>query len=125
VAQPLKLDSRHAHQVWVSPTGDTAYGVIYFTLPIPVSADFVLPFFMRAMKAKEGEAILISKVDDPHLPGVQFEAEGGLYHIQANLITAGFEGWSVYAGRLRTRQPNEHELSLARSARERTVLDVK
>jgi hypothetical protein len=124
-AEPLKLDSRHAHQVWVSPTGDTAYGVIYFTMPLPVSADFILPFFLRAMKAKEGEAILISKVDDPKLPGVRFEAEGGLYHIQANMITAGFEGWAVYAGRLRARPTNFSELLQARAARQRTILNVK
>jgi hypothetical protein len=124
-AQPLKLDSRHAHQVWVSPSGDTAYGVIYFSLPIPVSADFILPFFMRAMKEKEGEAILDSKVDDPHLPGVRFEAEGGLYHIQANMITAGFEGWAIYAGRLRTKPANFSELLLARAARQGTILNVK
>lgn len=125
VAQPLKLDARHAHQVWVSPTGDSAYGVIYFKLPIPVSAEFVLPFFMHAMKAKEGEATLVSKVDDPKLPGVRFEAEGGLYHIQANLMTAGFEGWAVYAGRLQHKAPNERELALARLARSRTILQMK
>jgi hypothetical protein len=125
VAQPLKIDARHTHQVWVSPTGDTAYGVIYFSLPIPVSADFVLPFFLRAMRAKEGDATLVSKVDDPQLPGVRFEAEGGIYHIQANLITAGFEGWSVYAGRLRQRATNETELAQARAARQETILEVK
>ncbi|HEY1683422.1 MAG TPA: hypothetical protein VGG19_01550 [Tepidisphaeraceae bacterium] len=125
VAQPLKLDSRRAHQVWLSPSGDSAYGVIYFKLPIPVSADFILPFFMSAMKNTEGEAILVSKTIDPKLPGVRLEAEGGLYHIQANLMTAGFQGWAVYAGRLRAKPANEQELTLARAARERTILEVK
>src|SRR5690606_28773469 len=32
-AEPLKQSDRHAHQVWMSPTGRTAYGVIHFALP--------------------------------------------------------------------------------------------
>ena len=32
----IKESSRHAHQVWVSPSGKTAYGVIHFSLPFPV-----------------------------------------------------------------------------------------
>src|SRR5687768_3577614 len=30
---PLKSSPRHAHQVWISPSGRTAYGVIHFSLP--------------------------------------------------------------------------------------------
>src|ERR1700733_14023629 len=35
-AEPLKSSSHHAHQVWLSPSGATAYGVIHFGLPWPV-----------------------------------------------------------------------------------------
>src|SRR5687768_15902774 len=34
--EPLKASNRHTHQVWISPTGNTAYGVIRMRLPIPV-----------------------------------------------------------------------------------------
>src|SRR5271168_1185334 len=36
IAKPLKVKSDSVHQTWVSPTGLTAYGVIQFTLPLPV-----------------------------------------------------------------------------------------
>jgi hypothetical protein len=58
---PLKQTKNHAHQVWVSPTGNTAYGVIRFSLPLPLGPDTVLWFFLREMRASEGEARLISK----------------------------------------------------------------
>ena len=33
---PYKTSSSHKHAVWLSPSGRTAYGVIYFSLPLPV-----------------------------------------------------------------------------------------
>src|SRR5918992_1040717 len=39
--EPLKTSKDHTHQVWLSPTGKTAYGVIHFRLPLPVSAQWV------------------------------------------------------------------------------------
>lgn len=119
-AEPLKASDRHQHQVWLSPTGDTAYGIIHFRMPLPVSADFVLPFFLRTMKQDQGEAKLLSRSKDPTLPGVRFAAEGGLYRLNANLITSGLHGWTTYAGTLRDRPVNEAELALAIEAREAT-----
>lgn len=119
-ADPLKHSGRHDHQVWLSPTGHTAYGVIHFSLPLPVNADFVLPFFLREMKKSEGEAILLSKETDPALPGVKFVAEGGLYKMRSNLIVRGWQGWAIYAGTLRKEAINPAELDLAERARDHT-----
>lgn len=119
---PLKHSERHDHQVWISPSGHTAYGVIHFSLPLPVSADFVLPFFLKQMKKSEGESILISKEKDPALPGMRFVAEGGLYKMRSNLIVRGWQGWAIYAGTLRKEEINPAELDLAERARDHTLV---
>src|SRR5687768_7363445 len=83
--EPLKTSEDHAHQVWLSPTGKTAYGVIHFGLPLPVPAQWVLDPFLREMKKSEGEAILIGQpMRDDDLPGVRFTVEGGLYKMRVN-----------------------------------------
>ncbi len=119
-AEPLKKSDEHTHQIWLSPTGKTAYGVIHFTMPLPVSAGFVLPVYMKAMAKSEGEATLISKQADPALPGVRFVAEGGLYRTRTNLMVHGAEGWAVYAGTVRNQPIDDAELALAIEAREHT-----
>src|SRR5689334_22369708 len=58
---PLKISSDHTHQVWLSPTGRTAYGVILFHLPLPVGHEVALRGFMAQMRRTEGQAQLISK----------------------------------------------------------------
>jgi hypothetical protein len=122
--QPLKETKNHSHQLWLSPTGNTAYGVIRFSLPLPVGPDTVLYFFLREMRASEGEARLISKRRDPQLKGLGFVAEGGLYVVRTNLTTRGLRGWAVYAGTLRARPVLPNELSLAELAREETETGV-
>jgi hypothetical protein len=124
VMQPLKESKNHAHQLWLSPTGDTAYGVIRFSLPLPIGPDTVLWFFLREMRATEGEARLVSKRRDPELKGLRFVAEGGLYVVRTNLTTRGLRGWAVYAGTLRNRDIRPDELSLAELARENTETGV-
>jgi hypothetical protein len=123
-AEPLKTSSSHKHQVWVSPTGDTAYGVIHFQMPLPVGVNFALYGFIRQMKDTEGDATLISQEDDDKLPGIRFVAEGGIYRIRANLIVDGFDGWAIYAGTLRGQLVNDAELPLAEKAREQTRIHV-
>ena len=118
--QPFKQDQKHAHRIWLSPSGDTAYGVIYFHLPLPLGADLTLPGFIDQMKQTEGDANLVTSRDDRKLPGVRFVADGGLYRIRGNLITSGFDGWVVYAGTLLKRPVNGRELSLCIAAREQT-----
>ncbi|MGH7214995.1 MAG: hypothetical protein ACREIT_09560, partial [Tepidisphaeraceae bacterium] len=108
------------HQFWVSPSGKTAYGVIRFTMPLPVGADIVLPFFIAEMRRAEREATLVSKEKDPDLPGVRFVATGGLHTIRVSLITRGFRGWAIYAGSKRGEEPPAGELDLAQRARDHT-----
>jgi hypothetical protein len=122
--EPLKQTKRHAHQIWLSPTESTAYGVIRFSLPLPVGPDTVLHFFLREMRASEGEARLISKRRDSELKGLRFVAEGGKYVVRANLTTRGFRGWAVYAGTVRDRDILPNELLLAELARENTETGV-
>ena len=123
-ADLLKSTAKHKHQVWVSPTGDTAYGVIHFQMPLPVGNGLALMGFISQMKDTEGDATLVSQENDDKLPGIRFVAEGGRYRIRTNLITNGFEGWAIYAGTLRGRPDNDAELPLAQKAREQTKIHL-
>ena len=116
----LRKSPRHTHEVWISPTRTTAYGVMHFALPVPVGPDIVEWYFLREMRRKQGDAVLISSQKDPNLPGIRFVAEGGPYRIHVNLMTRGWEGWAVYAGTLRGQPINQNELDLAERAREYT-----
>ena len=120
-ADPIKTSDRHTHQVWLSPTRDTAYGVIYFSLPLPVGPNIVHWEFLRQMKRTTGEANEISKAEDPNLPGLRFVCEGGHYLMRVNLIVSGLHGWAIYAGTIRQHQINEMELGQAEAAREYTL----
>ncbi|HEV2295878.1 MAG TPA: hypothetical protein VGR35_18675 [Tepidisphaeraceae bacterium] len=122
--EPLKQSKNHTHQVWLSPTGSTAYGVIRFSLPLPVGPETVLYFFLREMRNSEGEARLISKRRDPALKGLRFVAEGGKYTVRTNLTTKGFRGWAIYAGTRRDREILPSELAMAELARENTETGV-
>jgi hypothetical protein len=117
---PQKSSPQHVHQVWVSPTGATAYGVIHFKLPLPVGTSLALDGFLGGMKKSEGSANLISQEDDPNLPGIRFVAEGGEYTIRSNLLVDGWEGWAIYAGTRRSIPINPVELDMAERAREHT-----
>jgi hypothetical protein len=121
---PLKVTDKSRHRVWISPSGSTAYGVIYFNLPLPVGADLALWGFLDQMKKTTGEAILVSKMPDEKLPGDRFVADGGHYRIRCNLLTRGFHGWAVYAGSLRARPVNQQELQVAEQAREQTRIGL-
>src|SRR6185437_12967581 len=83
---PLKSAPQHTHRVWISPSGNTAYGVIYFRLPFPVGEDLALWGFMQHMKSAQGEATLLSKAHDTKKDCIRFVAEGGRYKIRANLF---------------------------------------
>jgi hypothetical protein len=118
----LKTSERHQHQVWLSPTGETAYGVIYFTLPLPVGEELALRGFLAEMKKSEGEATLLTKNRDGER--LRFVAEGGKYRIRGTLLTRGLRGWAVYAGTLRSRTVAVDDLALAVQARENTALGL-
>ena len=119
---PLKASDRHTHQVWISPSHDTAYGVIHFNLPLPVGVGIVHWQFLREMKKTTGEAREISRADDPQLPGLRFVCEGGLYLMRVNLVVRGMHGWAIYAGTIREHPINEPELDQALLAQEHTRL---
>ncbi len=110
------------HQVWVSPTGKTAYGVINFSLPLPVGHDLVLWVFLNEMKRNEGEAKLLEKQWDPNQRLLRFVAKGGKYTVRTTLTVRGFRGWAVYAGTLTSDPVVPHELALAELAREHTLV---
>jgi hypothetical protein len=125
-ADPLKASEKHNHQVWISPSGNTAYGVIRFKLPLPVGPETVLRYgFLPEMRRTEGEARLLSSKRDPDLPGLRFIADGGKYRLRTNLLTRGWTGWAVYAGTLRAQEIVPDELALAEIARDNTVAGLK
>ena len=125
-AEPLKTSSRHNHQVWISPSGNTAYGIIRFSMPLPVGPDLALTHgFLPELKKAEGVATLISSERDPKLPGIRFIAEGKKYHLRSNLITRGWRGWAIYAGTLLEKEIVPDELALAELARDHTTVGLK
>jgi len=118
VPQPLKFSDRHTHQIWLSPTGDTAFGAIRFRLPLPVGPTLLLGRFLSEMRRVEQSATLLDKQDDPELPGIRFMAESSIHRVRVNLITHGFRGWAFYAGTTVGKVENPVELELAERARE-------
>jgi hypothetical protein len=125
LAQPLKQDPLHTHQIWLSPTRLTAYGVIHFNLPFPVSQDLALWGFLAQMKRTEGQATLLEKRWDSNQNLLCFVAEGGQHRVRANLLVRGFEGWAIYAGTLKDDAVNADELSLAEKARDCTKVQPR
>jgi hypothetical protein len=119
--QPLKTSDRHVHQIWLSPSGDTAFGVIRFRLPWPVGTGLVMRKFLEEMRRLEQRATVLSRAYDEDLPGLRFTAEGAIHTIRVNLITHGFRGWAIYAGTYTGKVPNLAELELAERAREATA----
>jgi hypothetical protein len=122
IDQPLQSAPDNVIHVWHSPTGDTAYGVIHFKMPLPAGGNLALSGFMAQMTKREGTAKLLEKRDDANLPGIRFVAEGKLHSLRGNLIVRGWEGWAIYAGTRTDRPINSAELSLAIAARERTAI---
>ena len=126
---PPKRSERHTHLAWISPSGDTAYGVIYASIPgyVPVGLmpsrllhNEVLDRIMDEMARDQGEAFLRSKRWDAQRREMYFDAEGGLYRVDSVLRVRGLSAWTLYVGRLRERAPNEAEIELANQARDVT-----
>lgn len=123
--EPLKSSDRHTHQVWISPTGNTAYGVMHIRLPLPVGPGVVLWAFQNEMRRRHQESIILDQMEDRSLPGLRFIAEGGPYRIRVNLITRGRGAWVIYAGTLRHEPEVPEELRLAERAREHTAIGLQ
>lgn len=120
LAEPIKSSPKRQHQIWLSPTGSTAYGVIRFSIPLPMSEDLVLPFFIQAMRDSEGQATLLEKSHDPSSGDLLFVAEGGMYKIHSRLIVRGLTGWAIYAASRTGQTPIPAEFHLAELARDYT-----
>lgn len=108
------------HQVWISPSGRTAYGVIRFSLPFPSPHDPVLWVFLKEMRRKEGQADLLEKRWDRERRGLRAVIEGGRYTIRTTITIRGLSGWMTYAGTLREAPVEPEELHHAETAREQT-----
>src|SRR5438045_438763 len=119
--QSLKASDRHFHQIWLSPSGQTAFGAIRFKLPLPVGPSLLLGRFLAEMRRLEQTANVISGEEDDELPGIRFVAEGTIHKVRVNLITHGFRGWAFYAGTFTGQPVNQAELELAERAREAGV----
>lgn len=131
---PPKITARHAHLAWLSPTGDSAYGVILGHIPwwVPVGLmswrtlhEESLQQFLANMKSDQGEATLLERQWDSQARKMRFEAAGGLYRIDCTMTVRGYAAWIVYVGRLREHEPNEPELAVARKAREATRVGLE
>jgi hypothetical protein len=117
---------RHSHTVWVSPTGQTAYGVLFFRLPFPVGHELALSRgFFPQMRREAGSLNIISQFWDDNIEGIRFEVDAGIYRMRATFFVRGMRGWAVYAGTKREATVVESELKLAEWAREQTVVDPK
>jgi hypothetical protein len=123
--EETKSTEDHVHFSWKSPSGKTNYGVIYFSIPLPLPASWIYDRYIAAMRQSEGEAkVIAGPANDSSLPGVRFTVETGPYRMRTNLVCKGFHGWSVYAGTLRNQPEVAEELALAERARDKTQLGL-
>ena len=130
-AEALKVQPRSKHQVWISPSGSTAFGVLnvqHFLMAF-ASDQRILDEFLKGMKQTEGEANLLQgPVKDKYIGGgiggLKFVAEGGKYTVRGHLVSRGTRAWIVYAGTERGKPFDAEELSRAEEARDRTVVDI-
>ncbi|MEM7808131.1 MAG: hypothetical protein AAF561_08480 [Planctomycetota bacterium] len=128
---PPKINDERSHLTWLSPTGDTAYGVVYFNVP---GITTILPTeflhrraadrYIEEFDKEVGDATLESQAWDESIDAMRLVAEGGPYRVRSMLRIRGNRGWSVYAGTLRENAVNEAELDLAVSAREATQVGL-
>jgi hypothetical protein len=109
---------RAQRQVWFSPSGDTAYGVIYFPLPLPVGTDLAFRGFIAEMRKREGDARLLEKHKDESADALRFVAEMPQYQMYGKLVVRGMSGWVFFASTVVNHPVRPDELVQAESARE-------
>lgn len=130
-AEPLKKTKSSEHQIWISPSGDTAYGVlnVRHLLMALASNERILHEFLDGMLKTEGAADLLEKSPDPHIAGgrggIRFIARGGTYTVRANLTSTGRNAWVWYAGSQTGKPVREDELRVAEFARDQTVVGTE
>ena len=126
--KPAEAQSGSQHELWISPTGATAYGVIVVKhwLMALASNEKILAEFLKNMKASDGKAELVEKTADPELGGIggiRFVAIGQKYTLHANLMSSGNRVWIVYAGTANAMPINPAEYEIAKTARQLTVIE--
>lgn len=122
-----EINDERTHLVWLSPSRETAYGVVYAKAPFYLPAmkmfhEKALDRVIEAFRDDQGEAELLSQQWDDDRKAMRFEAKGGLYHIRSILTVRGKSVWTVYAGTRNGREPVPDELAIAESAREATLV---
>jgi hypothetical protein len=119
IAQPDVVARDSHHRTWVSPTGDTAVGVVHFRMPLPVGHELAFKYgFLREMKKSTGEATVLEQKWDDAGRFLFVDVEGGEYRVRTHFFVRGLTGWAIYAGTLRARPINESELSEAARSRD-------
>ena len=116
--QPAEASLNSTNQLWLSPTGDTAFGVISFWLPLPVGTDAVVPVYLNEMARRDGRADVVSREADESLRAVRLVADSDTFRTRTTLIVRGLRGWAVYAGTLQARPIDPAHLAAAEAARE-------
>ena len=115
------IDERSEHITWLSPSGNTAYGTIFFKLPFPVGHEIAFTRgFLAEVRKREGEPEVLDKHWDEQLGGLRFTVRSPKYTVEAKFFVKGLRGYAVYAGTLTDLPVNEAELAEARRAREST-----
>lgn len=115
------INDRSEHITWLSPTGSSAYGVIFFKLPFPVGHEMAFHRgFLAEMRKREGEPVVLDKHWDDEIGGLRFTVRSPKYQVEAKFFVKGLRGYAVYAGSRADLPTDEAELEAARAAREST-----
>ena len=125
---PPKINDVRTHLTWLSPTGDTAYGVVYFDVPMIASFmpggrflhDKAADGYLEEFGKEVGGATEVAREYDDDLNAMRVTADGGPYRVRNVLRIRGRKGWSVYAGTLLANDVRADELAVAVAAREAT-----
>lgn len=112
-------DPRAEHIVWTSPSGNTAFGVIFFHLPWPIGHDLTFRYgVLPEARRREGTAEVLDKHWDPEIEGLRFTIRTPRYTAETKMFVRGTRGWAAYSGFQTTRPVNQEELDQAIHARE-------
>jgi hypothetical protein len=110
---------RHEHVTWISPGNNTAFGIVYFRMPLPVGHELAFKYgFLAEMRRKEGRAEVLEKRWDQEMEGLRFTVESRFFHVEAKFFVRGMEGWAIYAGSRLGYPVDEEEFETAQRVRE-------
>ena len=116
--RPPEQSLNSTTQLWLSPGGETAFGVIAFWLPLPVGTDAVVPVYLKEMARRDGRADVVSREVDERLEAVRVVADSDTYRTRTTILVRGLRGWAVWAGTLQAKPIDPDALAAAEAARE-------